>query len=120
MRQIFLLTMAVLLVFLCGPSREAAAVRVRAATRRAPTTTWHGGYYDAAWGMPVGVVVPPKPRTQTNWGAGVGGTTVTPIVPRFSPGDPGLSIYRRSDFQPTPPWPSNTNQFGDYYIRAPR
>ena len=32
---------------------------------------------------------------------------------------PGPSEYRRGGFRPTPPWPSNTDQFGDYYVRGP-
>jgi hypothetical protein len=80
---------------------------------------WHGTYYDTTWGMPVAVVVPPQPRTQTNYGWGIGGNTVTPVQPQFQRMEPPASEYHRGAFRPTPPWPSNTNQFGDYYIRGP-
>jgi hypothetical protein len=88
--------------------------------RRQTTSTWHGGYYDAAWGTPVAVVITPRAKTQTNLGSGIGGTTVTRIQPQFTHEDPGPSTYQRSWFRPTPAWPSNTDQFGDYYIRGPR
>jgi hypothetical protein len=88
------------------------------AHRRAQGYAWHGGYYDAAWGMPVALVVPPTAEYQTNWGWGVGNTRVTPIYHQFERNYPGAPVGGRG-FRPTPPWPSNTTQFGDYYIRGP-
>jgi hypothetical protein len=80
---------------------------------------WHGDYYDVAWGTPVAVVVPPTAESQAHLGWGVGATRVTPIQHQYQRTYPGASSYNRSAFQGTPAWPSNTDQFGDYYIRGP-
>ena len=81
--------------------------------------SWNGGYYHAAWGMPVAMVVPPTAELQTNWGWGVGNTRVSAICPQFQRNSPGPGQYNRRQFSPTPPWPSDTNQFGAYYVRGP-
>jgi hypothetical protein len=121
MRHSCTITLVAVLMIVCGSSREASAALKGRAARHAPTVQpWHGDYYDAAWGVPVAVVVSPRAKTQTNWGWGVGGTTVTPIQAQFQPDYPGSAPAPRPQFQPTPRWPSNTQQFGDYYIRGPR
>ena len=89
------------------------------AYRRAQTYAWHGNYYTPAWGMPVALVVPPTVQAQTNWGWGVGNTRVTGIPHQFEPGYPMPGDYDRRLFRPTPPWPTDTRQFGEYYIRGP-
>jgi hypothetical protein len=94
-------------------------IKGRVSHRQAQTYPWHGGYYDVAWGMPVALVVPPKAESQTHWGWGVGATRVTPIQHQFERGYPGPGSYNRAWFRPTPPWPSSTDQFGNYYIRGP-
>jgi hypothetical protein len=83
------------------------------------TYPWHGDYYDAAWGMPVALVVPPTAENQTKWGWGVGNTRVVSIDHQFRRDYPGEGIFSRSWFQPTPRWPSDTDQFGVYYVRGP-
>ena len=93
--------------------------RVRKAQRQAQLTPWHGNYYSAGWGMPVALVVPPTAEYQTDWGWGVGNTRVTPIGHQFGRNYPGPGQYDRSGFRPAPPWPSDTRQFGVYYIRGP-
>ena len=80
---------------------------------------WNGQFYSAEWGMPVAVVVPPTAEVQTHWGWGVGNTRVTPICSQYNPNYPGQGVYSRGMFRPTPPWPSDTDQFGVYYIRGP-
>jgi hypothetical protein len=80
---------------------------------------WNGGYYDSAWGTPVALVVPPTATFQTHWGWGVGGTWVTPVYPQFGRNFPGPSTYDPRALQPTPPWPSSTDQFGVYAVRGP-
>ncbi len=82
-------------------------------------SAWHGNYYSPAWGMPVAVVAPPTSEFQTNWGWGVGNTRVTRIWHQFGRDYPGPSTYERGMFQPTPAWPSDTDQFGFYYVRGP-
>jgi hypothetical protein len=100
------------------PSQPASAFDYLATQTNA--YSWNAGYYDAAWGAPVALVVPPTARRQTNWGWGVGNTRVTPIYNQFQRGAPGPSAYYPGMYQPTPPWPSDTLQFGDYYVRGPR
>ncbi len=99
-----------------GPGRGAGPYRAR---RQAARHSWHGGYYHSAWGMPVALVVPPTAEFQTHWGWGVGNTRVTTIWHQFQRGYPGPGQFERGTFRPTPPWPSDTDQFGVYYVRGP-
>lgn len=97
---------------------ERVGVRRRARTR-APAAPWHGGYYLSGWGMPVALVVPPTAEFQTHWGWGVANTRITPIRSQFQRNYPGPGYYERGMIRPTPPWPSDTDQFGVYYVRGP-
>ena len=81
--------------------------------------SWDGSYYHVAWGTPVALVVPPTADYQTHWGWGVGNYRITPICPQYQRDWPGYGQYDRSLFRPTPPWPSDTDQFGVYYVRGP-
>jgi hypothetical protein len=90
----------------------------RSARRRAATYAWHGDYYYTQWGRPVALVVPPTAELQTNYGWGVGNTRVTRIDHQFQRPYPGYG-FEGSPFAPTPVIPSDTNQFGVYYIRGP-
>ena len=123
MKRVFILTAAVAVLIAWGWMNEAQAgrgnVKNRVSLRQSQTQPWHGGYYDSAWGMPVAVVVPPTAESQTHWGWGVGATRVTPNQHQFQRSYPGTGTYNRSWFRPTPPWPSSTDQLGDYYIRGP-
>ncbi len=126
MKPLFAVIVVALAVGAFGLIRPAeAGIRDRIAYRSASFSDpvleapWHGEYYDTAWGMPVAVLVPPRPRTQTNYGWGIGGNTVTPVQAQFQRMEPPESEYHRNAFHSTPLWPSNTNQFGDYYIRGP-
>ena len=87
--------------------------------RRAQHYPWHGAYYHAGWGMPVAQLVPPTAEHQTHWGWGVGNTRVTTIRHKFGRDYPGPGSYRFGMFHPTPPWPSDTDQYGVYYVRGP-
>lgn len=91
----------------------------RRAARRAECYSWCGGYYNAAWGVPVAVVVPPTAEFQTHWGWGVGNTRVNTIDHQFSRNWPGPAQGGATGLRPTPSWPSDTDQFGMYYIRGP-
>ena len=84
-----------------------------------PGYTWHGGYYNVAWGTPVALVVPPTARSHVDWGWGVGSTRVSPIYSQFQRSWPGPASYDPRGFRPTPRWPSDTSQFGIYYVRGP-
>ncbi len=122
MKRLLILTTASLLAA-WGWTNQAAAghgtIKGRVAYRQSQTYPWHGDYYDVAWGMPVALVVPPTAESQAHLGWGVGATRVTPIQHQFQRNYPGPGAYDRSWFRPTPPWPSSTDQFGDYYIRGP-
>ncbi len=89
------------------------------AKRRAARTSWNAGYYSGAWGMPLALAVPPTAERQVNWGWGVGNTRVTPIYHQFRRNYPGAGQYYRGMYRPTPSWPSDTLQFGVYYVRGP-
>ena len=80
---------------------------------------WHNEWYDPAWGQPVALVVPPTAGTHTEYGWGVGGTRTVPILNQYRRGYPGDGGAYGGGFYPTPYWPSDTNQFGVYYIRGP-
>jgi hypothetical protein len=81
--------------------------------------SWNGGYNETSYGMPLALVVPPTAEYQTHWGWGVGNTRVTPNVAQFGRNWPGPTAYTPRAFRPTPPWPSDTDQFGVYYVRGP-
>ncbi len=93
----------------------------RNAMYRASFKPWHGPYYDPSYGAPIALVVPPTAERQTNYGWGVGNNRVSRIDAQFLrpyPG-PGAAAASGYGFAPTPPWPSDTNQFGVYYVRGP-
>lgn len=117
MKRAALIVLA-LLVLLLAAAEAADALEIRAC-RRARWYPWHGGYYNVSWGMPVALLVPPNAEFQTHWGWGVGNTRVTPICPQFDRNWPGPGSYDRAMFRPTPRWPSDTDQFGIYYVRGP-
>ena len=81
--------------------------------------SWTGSYYKVEWGIPLALVVPPTAESQTNWGWGVGNTRNTAICPRYSRNWPGNNPYQRTMFRPQPYYPSDTTQFGVYYVRGP-
>jgi len=122
MKRFLILTVAIALLAGWATACQAGGngtLKDRVARRQSPTYPWHGDYYDAGWGMPVAVLVPPTAENQVHWDWGVGGTRVTPNQHQFQRNYPGSGGYNRAWFRPTPPWPSSTDQFGDYYIRGP-
>ena len=80
---------------------------------------WHGQYQHTAYGKPVSLVVPPIANLQTNYRWGVPSSRVTPIHHQFGRSYPGEENGAYGAFRPTPYWPSSTNQFGVYSVRAP-
>ncbi len=94
-------------------------VRGRVAARQAATMPWHGYHYKPQWGMPLAMAVPPTAGTRTHWGWGVGNTRTTPIGHQYGPHWPGPGVYDRRSYRQTPPWPTDTDQMGVYYIRGP-
>ena len=89
------------------------------AAARGQSLPWHNAYYHAAFGEPIALVVPPTAEFQSQYGWGVGGTRVEPIYHQFGRFYPGPNAGAYGYFYPTPAWPSDTNQFGVYYIRGP-
>ena len=95
------------------------------ASQRAMTQSWHAGYSHTAWGAPVALVVPPTARMQTRMGWGVSQTTMLPIYHQFERPYPGAmgaeggAMPGGMPLNPTPRWPSHTDQFGVYYVRGP-
>lgn len=77
---------------------------------------WHGQYYYLPYGQPTALVVPPTSVTQQNYSWGVSQNTMTPIYHQYGrtavPSAGGI-------FYATPRWPSHTDQFGVYPVRAP-
>jgi hypothetical protein len=86
---------------------------------RGQSLPWHNAHYHAAYGEPIALVVPPTAEYQSQYGWGVGATRVTPIYHQFGRRYPGMNAGAYGYFYPTPAWPSDTNQFGVYYIRGP-
>jgi len=91
----------------------------RIAQRRAAYTPWCAPYYETMWGSPVALVVPPCAGMHTEYHWGVTGTRINTIYHQYRRGFPGYGYGAMVPFRPTPKWPSDTNQFGVYYIRAP-
>lgn len=87
--------------------------------QQAMQTPWHGNYYHYQYGTPLALVVPPTASFQSNYSWGVGRTTSTPIYHQFARPYPGMATGGPHGLHRTPYWPSNTNQFGVYYIRGP-
>jgi hypothetical protein len=89
--------------------------------RQAQSLPWHNGFYDPYWGEPIALVCPPNAEFQANYGWGVGGTRVSPLYHQFARPFPGFYGQGGGNgrFLPTPNQPSDTQQFGVYYVRGP-
>lgn len=81
--------------------------------------SWNCGYYYTQWGSPVALVVPPTAERQYSMGWGVGNTRLTRIYHQFGRPYPGNYFGPGRRFLATPYWPSDTAQFGVYYVRGP-
>lgn len=118
MKSILLSTLIALAVLSIGLDRIACG-RIRSQGSKTPAPTWHEGYYEPEWGMPLALVVPPKAEMQVHYGWGVGETRTTPINYQYHRDNPIPGYYNRAGFQPVPYWPNSTDQMGVYYIRGP-
>lgn len=89
--------------------------------QQAAATPWHGGHSHWRWGTPTALVVPPNSSYGTNYAWGVGQTTSTPLYHQFGQGCLGGVAYGPGfGANPSVPYyPSSTNQFGVYSVRAP-
>ncbi len=83
--------------------------------------SWHGNYYHLRWGRPVAIVAPSVATYQTEWGRGIGASTVTRINPQYNGPSYAWTLGGQTPgrFLPTPYWPTHTRQFGAHYIRGP-
>jgi hypothetical protein len=91
------------------------------AAHRASRVPWHGQYYHTEYNRPVALVVPPTASNYTSWGWGVPSYRMMPLHHQFHRRYPGNAGVAGAGFPlyPTPPWPSDTEQFGVYYVRGP-
>jgi len=86
--------------------------------QRAQWTNWNRNYAHTEYGAPVALVVPPTANLQTNWGWGVASSRISRIDHQFQRNYPGQGQFG-GPFRTTPLWPSDTTQFGVYYVRGP-
>ncbi len=81
---------------------------------------WHGQNSYWRYQQPTALVVPPVAAFQTSYNWGVGQTRSLPIAHQFGRyGAGGVGGAAPGQFQNTPYWPSSTEQFGVYPVRAP-
>jgi len=85
---------------------------------RARYYNWNRNYAYTDYGQPTALVVPPTAQLQTNWGWGVASSRISRIDHQFQRNYPGNAQFG-GPFRPTPVWPSDTSQFGVYYVRGP-
>jgi hypothetical protein len=85
---------------------------------RARWYNWNRNYANTEYGQPVALVVPPTANLQTNYGWGVASSRLSRIEHQFQRNYPGSGPFG-GPFRPTPVWPSDTTQFGVYYVRGP-
>jgi hypothetical protein len=85
---------------------------------RARYYNWNRNYANTEYGQPVALVVPPTANLQTNYGWGVASSRLSRIEHQFQRNYPGYGTFG-GPFRPTPVWPSDTTQFGVYYVRGP-
>ncbi len=84
------------------------------------SAAWHAGYQHPMYGRPVALVVPPVSHYQTIYGWGIATTQMAPIYPQYGGPGYGTPYVDPTGQYPLPPyWPSDTRQFGVYYIRGP-
>jgi hypothetical protein len=82
--------------------------------------SWHDNYQYWRYGEPTALVVPPTASYQTSYGWGVGQVRMFPIHHQFGKAGAGtIGGGGGGMFSRTPYWPSHTDQFGIYSVRAP-
>jgi len=122
-KLILIIVAAVALVAIAAVNDARASNRHRCTNgcyqSHAQYVPWHAPYYHTMYGKPVALVVPPTVFMQSHYGWGVNGTRMTPIYHQFARPYGGNVDTRGTPLRPTPRWPSDTDQFGVYYIRGP-
>jgi hypothetical protein len=112
-----LIAATVALTAFAGPAR--ATIRDRIAYKYSTWFPWHGDHYYPDYRVPIALVVPPTAGNTTEYAWGVGNTRITPNYHQFMRPYPGPYVDPGRYFNPVPPWPSSTTQFGVHYIRGP-
>lgn len=118
MRFATILGLLMLLGDCCGTEARAADCCVMKPVRRARCYSWNYPYAHNQFGQPVALVVPPTANLQTDWAWGVSSSRISRIDHQFGRNYPGPGPFG-GPYRPTPPWPSDTRQFGVYYVRGP-
>jgi hypothetical protein len=85
--------------------------------QKAAECAWHGEYNYWRFGVPTALVVPPTAVFQSEYNWGVAQTKSIPIYHQF--GRNYSDVGGGGMFANRPYWPSSTNQFGIYPVRAP-
>jgi hypothetical protein len=85
---------------------------------------WHGAYAYPnfpGYGRPLALVVPPNAGLQTHYGWGVANSRVGKVNHQFGPAFPGYGGRGGApgQFRMPPAQPSDTTQYGVYYVRGP-
>ncbi len=120
-------------VALCGSVETARADRPfrypgynrhdRVARYHAGHMPWHAPYYYTARGQATALVVPPTASMHTEYSWGVAQSRMSSIYHQFGrpyPGEySGYGAGGGQGLRGTPRWPSDTTQFGVYYVRGP-
>jgi len=99
-----------------GPARR---IRRVFAPGQYTVTTWHGHYYNPVYGMPIAIVVPPNANTMRSQGWGVASSQMMPLRSQYGTAYPGTVTRSLTRFHSRAAFPSNTRQFGYYYVRGP-
>ncbi len=86
------------------------------AQSQAESQPWHGQHYYLQYGQPTALVVPPTGIMQQTYSWGVSQNKNYPVYHQFGE---SATPSAGGHFYATPPWPSNTRQFGVYPVRAP-
>lgn len=80
---------------------------------------WHGNYYNQSYGQPLALVVPPTVSMRQTYSWGVSQNLMYPVYHQYGRNASSPGAAGPGQFQPTPNWPSHTDQFGVYYVRGP-
>jgi hypothetical protein len=123
MKHILILTAVAGIVSMLATDAPAGGPRAKAARKAAYFADghpWNGDYAYTQDGGPVALVTPPNADFTTAWGWGVTSTEVRPLWHQYHRADPGPAAFGAyNPYLPTPLYPSHTDQFGVYPVRAP-
>ena len=116
-KRIVILTLVASSLTAAAP--QASAVPNHWPVRRAWYYDWNKNYAYTPYGQPTALVVPPTATLQTNWGWGVSSSRLQRLDHQYLRNYPGDFYGAGGPYRTTPLWPSDTTQFGVYYVRAP-